>query len=132
MRARDLARFEKVLLEEKERVSGELAKLEGAVRHTMRESSGDLSAYAFHMADLGTDAMAREQNLLLAARLNATLTDIEDALRRIRSGAYGTCDNCGRPIDAKRLKALAFARLCLRCQEADDQGKGATGSAGRQ
>lgn len=130
MRSRDLARFEKLLLDERARVARELEEQEGAARRTPRDSSGDLSAYAFHMADAGTDAMGREQNFMLAANLGRTLTEIEDALRRLREGHYGVCDRCAKAIGTKRLLALPYARLCLACQEDADGGRGAS-SAGR-
>jgi RNA polymerase-binding protein DksA len=130
VRARDLERFERQLLEEKERVASELEKLEGSARRTLRDSSGDLSAYAFHMADVATDAMTREQNFMLAAKLSRTLGEIEGALERVRSRSYGVCNDCGKQIGQKRLKALPYARLCLGCQEVADQGRGPAG-AGR-
>jgi DnaK suppressor protein len=41
---------------------------------------------------------------------------IEEALDRIDSGDYGICLNCERPIPAKRLDALPWARYCVPCQ----------------
>jgi hypothetical protein len=65
---KDLKHFEKRLLEERERLAQALVKLESAVlKRTQRESSGDLSAYSIHPADLGTDAMDREKDLLVAS-----------------------------------------------------------------
>ncbi len=131
MRARDRERFEKRLLEEKARVARELEEQESAARSTLRDSSGDLSAYAYHMADVGTDAMEREQNFMLAANLGRTLAEIEEALRRVREGSYGVCDRCRRAIGVKRLLALPYARLCLDCQEAVDQGRATEPPAAR-
>lgn len=124
MRSRDLARFEKLLLEERQRVARELEEQEQVARRSPRESSGDLSAYSLHMADAGTDAMVREQNFMLAANLGRILNNIEAALRRVRDGRYGVCDCCAKPIGTKRLQALPYASRCLACQEAEDQGRG--------
>ena len=41
---------------------------------------------------------------------------IVKALRRIESGDYGYCDNCGDEISIKRLQARPESRLCLECQ----------------
>ncbi len=49
-----------------------------------------------------------------------TLQGIEDALRRLRSGRYGRCSDCGREIAAPRLRALPFAERCRECQELAD------------
>ncbi len=129
MRKRDLERYERLLKEERARLGEQQEELEESVRRSIRDSSGDLSAYAFHMADLGTDAMEREQNMLLAASLSRTLEDIELALRKIAENRYGACDNCGNPIDPRRLDALPYARFCMTCQENEDRAK--SGGAGR-
>ncbi|MFH1144549.1 MAG: TraR/DksA C4-type zinc finger protein [Candidatus Eisenbacteria bacterium] len=129
MRKRELERFERLLGEERERLQQQHDELEESARRSLRDSSGDLSAYAFHMADLGTDAMEREQNLMLAASITRTLADIADALHRIRNGDYGICDSCHRPVDVKRLQALPHARMCLACQEALDHGRNSSSGA---
>ena len=43
------------------------------------------------------------------------LDAIEDAMRRIRDGDYGFCQDCGEPIDARRLAAIPWASRCFRC-----------------
>jgi DnaK suppressor protein len=50
----------------------------------------------------------------LEARL---LREVEGALRRIESGRYGVCQECGEPISRKRLEAVPWARCCVSCQE---------------
>src|SRR5258708_3052267 len=42
---------------------------------------------------------------------------IEEALERLASGEYGTCERCGEPIAPKRLAAIPWAKYCVRCQE---------------
>jgi DnaK suppressor protein len=42
---------------------------------------------------------------------------VEEALDRVRSGDYGACLSCERPIPSKRLQALPWARYCVPCQE---------------
>ncbi len=44
--------------------------------------------------------------------------EIVDALRRIETGGYGRCVDCGEPILASRLSARPFAVRCRDCQEA--------------
>ena len=79
MNKRDLKHFEKKLLAERERLALSLGKLESSVlKRTQRDSSGDLSAYSIHMADLGTDAMEREKDLQVASAEGRLLTEIDD------------------------------------------------------
>jgi RNA polymerase-binding transcription factor DksA len=43
------------------------------------------------------------------------LCDIEDALVRIQTGAFGWCSRCGGAIGRHRLRAVPEARYCLAC-----------------
>ena len=45
------------------------------------------------------------------------LREVQDALRRIESGAYGVCSECEEPISVKRLEAVPWAKFCVACQE---------------
>jgi DnaK suppressor protein len=49
------------------------------------------------------------------------LRDVRAALRRIREGSYGTCEQCDLDIHPKRLAAVPWASLCIRCQESADR-----------
>jgi DnaK suppressor protein len=42
------------------------------------------------------------------------------ALERLAAGTFGSCLQCDGPIAEKRLRALPWAALCVRCQEAAD------------
>lgn len=45
-------------------------------------------------------------------------------------GLYGTCENCGQPIDPDRLAAFPEATLCITCKRAvEASGKGNRHSA---
>ena len=58
---KQLAHFEKRLLEERARALKELGHYDESFNATLQASDGDLSSYSFHMADQGTDAMEREK-----------------------------------------------------------------------
>jgi len=45
------------------------------------------------------------------------LRAIEEALARIRQGAYGVCEVCKRPISKARLEAVPWTRRCRECKE---------------
>lgn len=46
-----------------------------------------------------------------------TLRKIDESLRKINEGTYGTCDDCEEDINAERLRVLPFAIYCRDCQE---------------
>ncbi len=118
MNKKERRRFEKKLLEERDQLAEVLGKLEGSVlKRTLRESSGDLSAYSIHPADLSTDAIDREKDLLVASAEGRRLREINEALTRLSEGEFGICESCGEKIDPHRLEVVPHVRLCLRCQE---------------
>ena len=121
---KDRAHFEQRLLEEREKVVKQLAQFDESFSNTLQASNGDLSAYSFHMADQGTDAMEREKAFLFASKEGRLLYHIDEALRRLyRTPAkYGTCEECGDDIGYDRLDALPHARLCIRCKEREENG----------
>jgi RNA polymerase-binding transcription factor DksA len=50
-------------------------------------------------------------------RVASTLWSIEAALKTLDHGCYGICLGCGRPIPARRLRAVPTAIRCRECQE---------------
>jgi DnaK suppressor protein len=66
-------------------------------------------------------AAARELAIGNLDRSARWLRDIQEALCRLDIGEYGTCLNCEEEIGAKRLRAVPWAQLCLRCQEFADR-----------
>jgi DnaK suppressor protein len=81
------------------------------------------SGYDNHPADAGTnlsdsdraeaslDAMQRQRSTVLAA------------LRRIVTGTYGQCVDCGRPVPEGRLEARPDAARCVACQSKHDKAR---------
>jgi RNA polymerase-binding transcription factor DksA len=104
--------------DERERLAAMRSQYES--EHLTTESESDsvseLSAHAQHQADLGTETFNRERDLSILEHIEAELSDVEHALRRLDEGSYGNCEACGRPIGADRLEAMPAARFCL-----DDQ-----------
>jgi DnaK suppressor protein len=72
-------------------------------------------------ADAGTATFDRERDLSIRNNIRDLIEQIDRALTRIDEGTYGTCERCGQPIDAARLKALPHASLCLDCKRRDER-----------
>jgi DnaK suppressor protein len=122
--AEELKKYRDVLRRIRDRVVDEIAFLAGDnLNRSPRESSGDLSSYSFHMADQGTDNFDREFALNLVSSEQDALYEIDEALQRIEGGTYGICDLCGRGIEKARLKALPFAKMCIRCKSEAEKGR---------
>ncbi len=125
MPKKQLQHFEKRLLEERRRVLKELGHHGETFGSSQTESDGDLSAYSFHMADQGTDAMEREKAFLFASQEGRFLWHIDQALRRLyrTPETFGKCHQCGEDIPFERLDALPHARYCIECKQREEDGK---------
>jgi DnaK suppressor protein len=74
-------------------------------------------------ADAGTATFDRERDLSIRNNISDLIDQITRAIRRIDDGSYGTCERCGRPIDAARLKALPHALLCMDCKRREERAR---------
>ena len=125
MKAADVKVFKTALESLRARLRGDVSTMaDAALRKTRSEASGDLSSMPIHRADIGSDAFEQEYTLSLMASEEGTLEQIEHALDRIRARTYGTCEDCGGVIAKKRLEAIPFASMCIRCAEKMEQGNG--------
>lgn len=59
----------------------------------------------------------REKNLAFMRNLERKLASIDHALLLMKKGDYGLCEECGKPINPDRLKALPYTTLCLSCKQ---------------
>ncbi len=88
-------------------------------------SSNDLSVDASETPD-PVDLAVRNysKNVMLAVSENDSrqVILINEALQRIADKEYGTCQNCEKDINPKRLDAVPWARYCWECQELVEQG----------
>jgi DnaK suppressor protein len=48
------------------------------------------------------------------------LREIDNALEKLKSGTYGLCELCNKPIGLKRLKVMPSARLCIECKSKEE------------
>ena len=67
-------------------------------------------------ADMAAASGQRDQVAAEAEGLRAQLVAIDQALARAKSGTYGMCVECGRPIAANRLRAIPVALRDTECQ----------------
>jgi DnaK suppressor protein len=80
------------------------------------ESVDNFQNDAGDFADTATNAYDKELHFDLTEKNKKMLMEIEDALAKIESGKYGKCDKCAKDISLERLKAIPFAKLCIKCQ----------------
>lgn len=80
-----------------------------------RESSGDLSSYAFHQADQGSDTNLMEHTVMMMEQEREKIRLLNDALKRIYDGTFGICEICGENIQPARLDAIPYVSNCFEC-----------------
>jgi len=76
--------------------------------------------------DLAQALSDRETTDLLVHLLDQNREQVERALERLREGAYGICEGCGRRIPEARLKYQPAATRCVECQAHWDRLNGRT------
>ena len=73
------------------------------------ESTEDLPEEADEAEEFAT-------NIAISSGLKSRLEDIEQALRKINAGTYGTCEKCKMAIPYEVLDAVPESRLCQSCK----------------
>ncbi len=102
-------KYKRMLEQKEEEIGARLLRREGIAVEKEPDAIDNLAL-----------AAERESAVRELDRETALLHDIRAALRRIDDGEYGICLNCGEDINPKRLAAVPWAPLCIRCQEAAD------------
>jgi DnaK suppressor protein len=73
--------------------------------------------------DSSVDLQDREDSDQLLLELHAQLAEVEHALAKFDTGAYGICERCGRPIPLARLRVLPEARNDVEYEEDIEAGR---------
>ena len=73
----------------------------------------DLGEKGGDEADQTMRFLAEQEMLNLNDRLRTQLYEIESALSRIESGAYGLCEETEEVIEVERLRAIPWTRLSI-------------------
>jgi DnaK suppressor protein len=67
------------------------------------------------------DQSSEDNDIYINIRLRQTdskvLRAIDEALARVDDGSFGDCATCHHPMPPARLKAVPWARVCVRCKE---------------
>lgn len=114
LREQFLERMRQMLLaKRKELVSG--------VRESSLQSIQASAEVIQDIADQASTAYTKEFLLSIGDTERRLLQQVDDALQKIRRKSYGLCEKCSEPIGEKRLEALPFAKLCIRCQEEEER-----------
>jgi DnaK suppressor protein len=110
MEAKALAKYRKMLLEERQRL----------LNNSKQSLKSDLALSPDDLPD-ETDLAANEVNQNLIFRLRdrerQLIGKINEALARMDEGTFGLCESCEEPIEPKRLDVRPVSTLCVACKE---------------
>lgn len=113
MNKREMKKFEKLLQDERDRLNVGIRRFEqDTLYQPVSDNTADFASYA----EVGTDNFDRETALNIASGEASRLQEVADALARIETGSYGTCEGCEAEIPRKRLEVFPAARYCIECQ----------------
>jgi DnaK suppressor protein len=80
-----------------------------------RPELGEAQGFGKRIGDGTTEAISRLTDIGVGSTIEAGLARTERALAKLDERTYGTCDVCGEPIAAARLRAMPDSVLCLAC-----------------
>ncbi|NIV75624.1 MAG: TraR/DksA family transcriptional regulator [Gammaproteobacteria bacterium] len=116
----------------KKQLEQRLGVLGDAVREELANSDNErYQELAGAVPDEGDQSIAdllADVNLAVIDQHINEIRRIEEALGRIRSGAYGVCIDCGEDIARKRLEAYPPAARCHDCQARYERSYAQTGT----
>ncbi|MCA0268269.1 MAG: molecular chaperone DnaK [Bacteroidetes bacterium] len=101
----ELEEFRQLILKKRREAIEDIESMKAQLANARDHAEND-TAYSFHMADAGTDAMEREKMYLMVAREQKYVGYLERALERIRHKTYGVCKVTGKPIAKERLMVV--------------------------
>jgi RNA polymerase-binding transcription factor DksA len=111
--AKWLAGQRSLLLNERASVLGQAVRLEEEANQIIEEQEmGDVQ-FDDEGGEGDTMVVERERDLALGAQARQTVADIEAALERLKTGAYGYSVESARPIPRERLEAIPWATVLV-------------------
>ena len=116
MNKKVVAQIKKDLLIRKKQIEDDLASFTKDDKHEKDEHRAKFPDFGNKSDDNVQEIGAYSTNLATEKILEKTLRDIEDALSRIKKGAYGICKYCSKEIGEKRLLARPVSSACIECK----------------
>jgi DnaK suppressor protein len=111
-----LDEFRMVLLERRMNLSRSAQGLADTACRPPSEAAGALSSMPSQFGEMASETYEQELSIEFLGKVQEELQQIEEALARIDTRAYGICEDCGGTIPQVRLEALPTARFCISCQ----------------
>lgn len=102
--------YRKRLLEIKSQIVRKMSQIYSESKEVETDVAQDL-------ADKAESSYTKEFLLSLTDSEREQLLQLDEALKILDKGEFGTCQMCGQAISKKRLEALPWAVTCIDCQQ---------------
>ena len=102
----ELKEFEKLIIEKMEKAKGEYKILKDTLSRDNDAGTDATSGGNTKVLEDGAETAEKENLSQLAARQQKFITNLENALVRIKNGTYGICSVTGKLISKERLIAV--------------------------
>lgn len=112
----ELEEFRSLILAKREVAVEDVDRMRNNLSDSRDQAEND-TAYSYHMADAGTDAMEREHLYQMIARQQKYIGYLDRALNRITAKTYGICKISGKPIPKERLLAVPHTETSIEAKE---------------
>ena len=90
----------------------------------MTELKNQFKTIKKNVKPIEEDLIEEEIVMSIAQGEAREIEEIDNALKKIKKGKYGVCENCGRKINKQRLTAIPFVSLCIKCKETEERDEG--------
>ena len=107
--------FRDMLIQKRNALAGIVKRTEGYSR--------EKDLHGRDITDMAVESYTQEFLFSKSVGDRQMLRSIGDALARIADKTYGVCENCGNEISQRRLEAVPWAAMCVKCQELLEKGR---------
>jgi DnaK suppressor protein len=114
LKKQERERYKKQLLEKRQEINHQMSEF-------FSESKEVETGIAQDVGDKAESSYTKEFLLSLSDTERKQLILIGEALKRVEAGDFGVCQTCGADIGKKRLDVVPWARLCIACQQKEEE-----------
>lgn len=107
---KQIEELKEVLIERKKLIESNIQGSRDSIDSLKNSECND----EFDYAEISSDSFKEG---IIANQQVQELKEIEEAIKRIEKGTYGTCEMCDEQIAIGRLRAKPFAKFCTPCRE---------------
>ena len=112
---KELKEFEAIILSKLGKANNELQQLKNSLSRS-NDTGTDATSGTLKVLEDGADTIEKENLSQLAARQQKFITNLENALIRIKNGTYGIYIKTGKLIEKKRLRAVPHTTRSIKAK----------------